>query len=70
MGWWNQTEDGYSLMPNETGMVWGDSVADIMDDAVHAIIQQFEKEWMRKPTRKELMAGLQFSMFARGLDEG
>ena len=64
MGWWNQNVKGESLImePENTGMYWGDSVADIMDDAIDAIVKEF-KEWVgRKPTVAELEAGLKFSL--------
>lgn len=62
MGWWNCGKDGTSLHALDTGMVWGDSVADIMDDAIKKIEKEFEQNWQTKPTRDELIAGLLFSI--------
>ena len=62
MGWWRAGKDGSSLHLEETGLVWGDSVADIMDDAIDRIVQEFSAEGGRRPTEEELKAGLLFSL--------
>lgn len=61
MGWWHQDEEGHSF----TGeMLWGDSVADILDSAIAEITTEFLKREARKPTKSELRAGLEFSLGA------
>jgi hypothetical protein len=64
MGWWRAGEDGSSLHAKETGLVWGDGPADIMDDAIDKIVAEFMESYSRKPTRTELQAGLLFSLGA------
>jgi hypothetical protein len=64
MGWWRAGEDGSSLHAEETGLVWGDGPADIMDDALDKIVAEFRQDWGRKPSRIELEAGLRFSLGA------
>lgn len=64
MGWWNAAPNGASLQTEDTGLIWGDSVADIMDDAIFRIIREFQKEHGRKPTKAELRAGLEFDLGA------
>jgi hypothetical protein len=56
MGWWNITnEDSKHEMYN------GDTPADIMGDAISEIVKTYEKEWGRKPYRKELKAVFSFT---------
>lgn len=62
LGWWNQTADGTSLVVEETGLVWGDGPADILDKALDEIRDMFVEVWGRRPTRIELTAGLLFSL--------
>ena len=62
MGYWNQTEEGHSLIQEDTGLIWGDSPADIMDKAIDKIIKLFQKDWNRNPTEQEIKAGLLFSL--------
>lgn len=62
MGWWRAGEDGSSLHSEETGLAWGDSVADILDNALDEIKDEFLQFWGRKPLRAELEAGLQFAL--------
>lgn len=62
MGWWRAGADGSSLHAEETGLVWGDGPADILDDAIGKIIAEFREAYGRKPTRAELEAGLKFSL--------
>jgi len=64
MGWWNGTADGASLQSEETGIVWGDSVADTLDAAIAVIVADFKQAWGRKPTKVELRAGLEFALGA------
>lgn len=63
MGWWSTDKYGHSFAQNESGpeMLWGDSVADTMGDALRSIIKDFQDDWGRKPTMAELHAGLEFS---------
>lgn len=62
MGWWSTDHHGVSFAKDvdDPEMVWGDSVADILDDAVAKIIAEFQQDWGRKPTMSELRAGLEF----------
>ncbi len=64
MGWWTQDEEGHSFAPHALGeeMMWGDSVADVLDSAIAAIAQEFEMQYQRRPTKAELRAGLEFSL--------
>ncbi|KKK64055.1 hypothetical protein LCGC14_2988060 [marine sediment metagenome] len=62
MGYWNQTEEGCSLVKDGTGLIWGDQPADAMDDALEKIIDHFRRDWERLPTKEEIMAGLLFSL--------
>lgn len=62
MGWWNSAPDGSSLLVEETGLVWGDGPADVMDAALEEIRTQFDSTYHRGPTREELIAGLLFSL--------
>lgn len=59
MGWWHQDEEGHSFSGE---MLWGDGVADVMDSAIAAITEEFEKDQLRRPTKDELRAGLEFSL--------
>ncbi len=62
MGWWTQDEEGHSFAHAEgKEMMWGDAVADIMDEALDQIIQHYERFLNRRPTKSEIMAGLKFS---------
>jgi hypothetical protein len=62
MGWWRAGKDGSSLHAEDTGLVWGDGPADILDDAIEAIVAEFTGAYGRKPTQEELKAGLLFSL--------
>jgi hypothetical protein len=68
MGWWSAgAHGGISGVldePSETEReeYWGDSPADIMDDALARIVAEFEEAWGRKPYRSEIEKGLQFSL--------
>ena len=62
MGWWNATRDGSSLIPHETGLMWGDEAADILDDALERISELFDDELGRDVTTGELRAGLEFAL--------
>jgi len=64
VGYWLATPEGYSLLGEEIGpkdLVWGDTPADAMDDALELIIAAFRKDLGRAPTMEELKAGLLFS---------
>jgi hypothetical protein len=56
MGYWNNNK------PETEGEVWGDAPADIMDDAVAAIVWAFVRDMGRKPTKQEIQTGLRFSL--------
>lgn len=62
MGYWNSTAEGGSLQSEDTGIIWGDQPADIMDLAIAKIVETFELEVGRPPTKTEMRAGLEFSM--------
>lgn len=66
MGWWDADRAGMSFAQNDDteDFVWGDSPADVMDDALAQIAKIFEETWERKPTLGELRAGLEFSLCA------
>lgn len=61
MGWWQITPDGGQIK-GATSMLWGDELADIMDEALIKINEAYEREWGRTPTIAELQAGLRFSL--------
>ena len=62
MGWWSITDKsgGISTFGN-MGLVNGDSVADILGNAVEEVIKEYEKTWGRKPYTQELQAAWNFS---------
>lgn len=62
MGWWNAARSGASLQMEETGLLWGDSPADVMDDAIAEIRMRFCEEVGREPTIGEIRAGVEFSL--------
>lgn len=62
MGWWNATREGTSLIVGDTGYVWGDGPADILDNALMEIRSAFLDAEGRNPTLGELRAGLEFSL--------
>lgn len=63
MGWWEQNREGESVAQNDgPAMVWGDGPADLFDDALAAIVREFETDQGRKPTLDEIRAGLEFSL--------
>ena len=63
MGWWSQDEQGHSFASAESGeMMWGDGPADILDNALDEIVKEFKREFDRRPTRAELLAGMKFSL--------
>jgi hypothetical protein len=63
MGWWTQNEQGHSFATAAGAeMVWGDSVADILDGAIAEIADEFEQQYNRRPTKDEVRAGLEFSL--------
>lgn len=69
MGWWGTTREGVSFTTDEQGYVWGDGPADTLDDALHKIVEEFERSWGRKPRLGELRAGLEFSLLSGDDDE-
>ena len=63
MGYWNQGADGSSLHTEETGLIWGDSPADVFDAAIGDAVQNFHRRQLgAEPTEEELTAGGQFSL--------
>ena len=69
MGWWRTSEDGESLQVEETGLIWGDRPADVFDNAIDCVEVIFTEERKRKPTKKELIAGLLFSLHSYKEDD-
>lgn len=67
MGYWNATAAGTSLQFEDTGILWGDAPADILDAAIAAIVKTFVEDVGRRPTKTEIRAGLEFSL--GGFDE-
>lgn len=63
MGWWRQDEKGHSFAPvDPPDMWWGDGPADVMDSAIAAIAEDFQRDQGRRPTKAEVRAGLEFSL--------
>ena len=60
MGWWDANPRG-GLAIDDTGIVWGDGPADILDNAIDAINREFKEVWGRSVTLAELKAGFAFS---------
>jgi len=65
MGYWksepHQLASTVHLVDGWTGD-WGDQPADVLDDAIARIVEIFESDLGRKPTKAELRAGLEFSL--------
>jgi hypothetical protein len=61
MGWWNTNSDGKSLVTEDTGLIWGDEVADVLDEAITRIYDIFLRTMGRPPSKDELLAGMRFS---------
>lgn len=62
MGYWNQSAQGHSLLAEPTGLVWGDAPADIIDNALDAIVEAFQRDLGRRPLKAEIEAGILFSL--------
>lgn len=63
MGYWNTSPEGESFNKvSNSDLVWGDTPADAMDDAIDLIREAFRKDWLREPSAAELIAGLRFSI--------
>ena len=62
MGWWEQDRKGRSFVETPEKLVWGDRPADIIGDALDAIVQEFTNDLGRRPTKLEVRAGLEFSL--------
>lgn len=64
MGWWTQNEKGHSFAHHagEDELMWGDGPADVMDSALAAIAEEFERGFGRRPKKAEVRAGLEFSL--------
>ncbi len=66
MGWWTAHPVDASLAElspgsEDTGHVWGDGPADIMDTAIEEIREQFRFSVGREPMLSEILAGVMFS---------
>jgi len=64
MGYWNATAEGDSLAAEDTGLIWGDTPADIFDLAIVKIVAAFREDVGRDPTKAEIKAGIEFSLGA------
>lgn len=62
MGYWRASATGESLQVEDTGLIWGDRPADIMDQAIRDILDVFQEDRDRDPTEAEIRAGLLFSL--------
>lgn len=62
MGYWHTDAEGHSLLPEPTGMVWGDTPADVMGNAIDEVVDAFQRDLGRPPTKAELEAGFKFSL--------
>lgn len=72
MGYWEQSEEGYSFTGADRTpepLIWGDQPADIVDDAIWQITAVFIKDVGRLPSKAEMMAGLTFSTRALALPD-
>lgn len=66
MGYWETNREGVSFAASEgPQMIWGDAPADVMGDAVDAIVQTFTADVGRPPTKDEIRAGLEFNLGPR-----
>jgi len=64
MGYWSTNSQGHSFVePHIEGgdMMWGDSPADVLEDALDEVIRVFRSDLGRAPSLEELQAGLLFS---------
>jgi len=68
MGYWKMKGSFSDLFghakPEEITGVWGDTPADIMGHAVDEIIEDFQEQFGRMPTKTELKNGLLFTIQA------
>jgi hypothetical protein len=69
MGYWNAVGPNSDLFghakPEEVTGVWGDTPADIIGDALDAIVEAFQEDLGRMPTKEEIANGLMFSLRCR-----
>ena len=65
MGWWEQDREGHSFVETPDKLLWGDGPADIVGDALDAIIAEFANDLERRPTKAEIRAGLVFFLGPR-----
>jgi hypothetical protein len=65
LGWWVQDKDGHSFARSGR-LLWGDEVADVVDEALARIVEIFSDQIGRPPTGAEIRAGVIFSL--RGAD--
>lgn len=64
MGYWNTDNSGVSFT-GDGEMLWGDSPADALDDALLKIAAAFKEDVGRYPTAGEIRAGLEFSLLGK-----
>lgn len=58
MGYWTEV----SGLDPERELIWGDQMADILDDALWDIVACFAKDMGRLPTKEEVITGILFSL--------
>ena len=62
MGWWSVSDESGGISPfGNMGLYGGDSVADILDEAISKVVKEYEVAWGRKPYVEEIQAAWNFS---------
>lgn len=72
MGWWSQTRkgDSFSSAKEDQNFLWGDTVADVLDECIAIIVRDFTRNGPeRKPSKNEIRAGLEFALSNLDLPE-
>jgi hypothetical protein len=69
MGYWKMAGTHSDLFgraePEEITGWWGDSPADTFGDAIDEIVEAFQRDLGRMPTKAEIVNGLMFSLQVR-----
>lgn len=69
MGYWKMHGSFSDLFghakPEEITGIWGDSPADTMGDTIDKIVEIFQEDLGRMPTKLEIKNGLMFSLQVR-----
>jgi hypothetical protein len=61
VGYWQQDDEGHSFVETDDGLVWGDTPADVIGGAIEEVKVAFVKDLGRLPTKREILAGIQFT---------